>query len=179
MIGTLEEARALFDAVGDRWNDGYPPPGWKHLGSGGTRAAYLSPSGVVFKVCHEYEDDEKSHNEREHENFKKIVRCGKLPGNWRVPRSYLHHFQTEVQRWNYSTKAKEVQPTRVVILACDYIAGQEIGGWAEGWDECDMEEMERAFLAVGLHDVGGGNAVRCADGTHYIIDAAEDALIPA
>lgn len=48
MIGTPEEARAIY-AVGDGYNP-TPPEGWQFLGSGMYRNAFLSPSGVVYKV---------------------------------------------------------------------------------------------------------------------------------
>jgi hypothetical protein len=53
VIGTMEEAQEIFKAPENRL-----PPGWDRLGTGGTRQVYRSPTGVVYKVCWDYEDDE-------------------------------------------------------------------------------------------------------------------------
>jgi hypothetical protein len=44
MLGNAEEAKTIASA-----ND--TPDGWTYLGSGVSRRAYLSPSGVVYKVA--------------------------------------------------------------------------------------------------------------------------------
>lgn len=55
MIGTRDEVNAIAN-----WyeNGGHEPPeGWECLGSGSYRDAYLSPSGVVYKIQYaEYGD---------------------------------------------------------------------------------------------------------------------------
>lgn len=173
LIGTLDEAMELWESQFDRvcGNSNGAPPGWKYVGSGGTRVVYKSPSGVCYKVCYEYDDEEdETHNEVEHKNMRRIDREGKLPKGWRVPKTHLHIFQGHVKRWDYHMRKPKQQPARVVILATDYIDG-ELVGWSATED--DQNEMSNAFSAVGLCDTGGDNAVKAKDGTRYIIDAAE------
>lgn len=171
-VGTLDEAMELWEAVRGRSFGGNcnPPEGWEYVGSGGTRAVYRSPTGVCYKICHEYEETDTSHNDVEHVNFRRIEREGKLPPNWRVPRSRLHVFAANMHRWDYHLKREIQRPGRVAVIACDFISGTELG-WR--MPEEDREEMYSAFDAVGLHDTGGANAVMREDGTYFIIDAAE------
>jgi hypothetical protein len=171
-VGTLDEAMELWESVRGRsyGNNAEPPEGWEYIDSGGTRMVFKSPTGVCYKVCHEYEGYDKSHNDVEHNNFRRIEREGKLPKNWRVPKSRVHVFSANMRRWDYHMKREIVRPGRVAVLACDFISGEALG-W-RSTDE-DQAALQKAFSAVGLHDTGGYNAVRCEDGTHYIIDAAE------
>ena len=48
MLGRREHAQTIYDfhVSGKR----KPPDGFRHIGSGGTRSAYLGPDGVVYKV---------------------------------------------------------------------------------------------------------------------------------
>ena len=64
MIGTQEEAETawlIHDEYQKNWRNHEMPEGWRTLGSGMFRTAYLSPSGVVYKVenvCHDSNRDE-------------------------------------------------------------------------------------------------------------------------
>lgn len=178
MIGTIEEAQAIYQVVSARhWDfDNCPslPDGWDHLGTGGTRQAYLSPSGVVYKICHDYDPDEPSHNDREAENFKAIKHSGRLPKGWKVPESHLHAFETNLKRFDYKSKQPYEDRARVSVLACDYVAGMQMSAWDEV-PEDDWNAMQQAFAQVGLRDTDGANAVKSHDG-YYIIDAGEDML---
>lgn len=170
--GDYWEAKELYDAVGMGYKnsgDG-TPEGWKYLGSGGSRAAYLSPTGICYKVCHEYPPEDESLNDVEHKNFERIAREGKLPPKWRVPKSHLHVFEGTVRRWDYHMRERKTKPVRIAILACEYVPGEVLSYTA---DRETRVAVEKAFFAVGLSDTGGANAVRQGDGTHYIIDAAE------
>lgn len=174
MIGTLEEAQEIFDAVGDRWNLDYRaencPEGWTFLGSGGTRSVYLSPSGVAYKVCHNYEDEETpNYNEVEHYNFEVIRKHHTLPGKWRVPMSHIHQFNGRYKRYNAKTFKAEPVITRIAVLACEYVKGETFT-----WD--DPEDMCVVFAHVGLFDTVRSNAMKGDDGYRYIVDAAEEFL---
>jgi hypothetical protein len=181
MLGSLEEAQEIYEAVGQAWfrGEGEVPPGWSFIGSGGTRRVYLSPSGVAYKVCHHYEDDDQSNNELEYKNFRRIQREGKLPGNWRIPRSYLHKFRGNVSRYNHKTHKEETVPTDITILALDYIDGEGIGGHITPPPEKQQatDEAGVVFSKIGLNDLGGKNVIKSGD-TYYIIDAAERMLPP-
>lgn len=170
MIGSLAEAQEIFDAVGDRWNIDYDPSacpeGWTFLGSGGTRSVYLSPSGVAYKVCHTYEDDdEPSYNDVEHYNFEIIRKYGKLPNRWRVPQSHIHCFNGRYKRYNHKTFKAELGTAKITILACEYIKGVSFHD--------DPEDMDAVFDSVGLFDTVRSNAVKGDNGYRYIVDAAE------
>lgn len=171
MIGTLAEAQEIFEAVGDRWKIDYDPydvpEGWKYLGMGGTRSVYLSPSGVAYKVCHEYSDDEPNANEVEHYNFDVIRKYHSLPGKWRVPVSHIHQFEGQYKRYNYKTFKAEPVVARITILACEYVKGQTFT-----WDD-DAEDMHVVFARVGLFDTVRSNAMKSDNGDRYIVDAAE------
>lgn len=172
-LGNMDEAMELWRAQDARMraeNDG-TPPGWQYIGSGGTRIVYRAPSGVCYKICYEYDDDEdETHNELEHKNMRRIAREGRLPNNWRVPKTHLHVFESHMANWDFHSRKRKQRPCRVVILACEYVEGTPIGFSAP---KSDRDEMETAFATVGLYDVGGANAVKCEDGTRYIVDAAE------
>lgn len=178
-LGSLAEAKEIFDAVGDSFRQDHEavPPGWTYVSSGGTRKVYLSPTGIAYKVCYDYSDDEHepTWNDLEYLNLKRIRREGKLPPGWKVPRTQLHVFQDNITRWVWTNKKEESVRCRVTILAMDYIYGQTVGGWDnEGTPE--SLSMEEAFRRVGLGDVGGKNAIKTPEGDHYIIDAAEEML---
>lgn len=170
-LGTEEEAREIFGAVGDRFlhEPERVPGSWKYIGHGGTRSVYLSPSGVVYKISLDGGDDEPCSNDKEHTNFRRIKQSGRLPRGWRVPKSHLHVFTANYSRWNWETKKPEHRPGRVAVLACEYVPGKLIGGWDNKADE----ETQDVFEAVGLNDWHGANTIQAADGIRYIIDAAE------
>lgn len=51
LVGNQEEATLIHNWYhDDRWSRAALPEGWTKLGEGSFRAAYLSPSGVVYKV---------------------------------------------------------------------------------------------------------------------------------
>lgn len=171
-VGSLDEAMELWEYYQDRTkgNGDGTPPNWEYLGSGGTRVAYKSPTGVCYKVCYEYDEDDQTYNEVEHKNMQRIRREGKLPNGWKPLRTYLHVFESHQRKWDYHMRTQKTNTLRVVILACDYIEGQAIC-WLSA--PAEMNEMHRAFAACGLTDTGGANAIRANDGTYYVIDAAE------
>lgn len=171
-LGSLDEAIELWKAQEGRVkgdNDG-TPVGWQFVGSGGTRVVYKSPSGICYKVCYEYDDDDETHNEVEHKNMKRIAREGKLPNGWKVPKTALHIFEGNFRRWDYHMRKPKYKKGRVVILATEFVDGTPLN-WAA--PEVEREKMYSAFEAVGLNDTGGANAIKAKDGTYHIVDAAE------
>mgnify|MGYP003577083406 CR=1 FL=1 len=176
-LGTVEDARIIFDAVELGWHnadDVILPDGWSFVGSGGTRRVYRSPSGVVYKVEYSYGDGELSWNEMEYENFRRIKQEGNLPGDWRVPRSYLHTFRANIAKWEYPSRKKVESEVSVGILACEYIKGRPVGGWClPDPQQKEKEEATVVFSKIGLNDLGGQNVILTDEGNYYIIDAAE------
>lgn len=166
MIGSIHEAKLIFDACGDRWIDGILPEGWSHLGGGSTREAYLSPSGVVYKICHYYQEDYPSENEYEFFNFARIKQDGRLPKGWMVPEVTLHDFEATFHVYSYDTLNPEMRTCKVAVLASEYVPGPE-----ESLDDSDVAIV---FAKVGLTDCTTLNAKRHQEtDRYYIIDAGE------
>lgn len=98
MFGNETEARFIRD-----WRDLYlragrttheipVPEDWKKLGSGCYRTAYLSPSGVVYKVQHRKTSWQT--NVGEAEKIRSLM-FRKLPKGCRLPRFALYDLGTE------------------------------------------------------------------------------------
>lgn len=90
MIGNIEEATLILRHVrsyqeGQGWLYCTPgaPEGWEVLGSGCYRIAYLSPSGVVYKV--QLHRDSLQSNEGEFRNIREQF-FRKMPIGCRLPR---------------------------------------------------------------------------------------------
>lgn len=91
---------------------GAHPEGWKYLGSGAFRAAYLSPEGVVYKVQIDRWYSIQS-NHSEYETWKRLYFGCKMPKYSRLPKlSYypvpemrnlgviaIEQFHTAPPRW--------------------------------------------------------------------------------
>lgn len=67
-----------------------PPEGWTHLGGGSFRSAYLSPSGVVYKVQKNLSGSRYQTNYGEWETWKRLYLGCKMPEYSRLPR--LNYF---------------------------------------------------------------------------------------
>lgn len=64
------------------------PEGWKFLAAGMSRRAYLSPSGVVYKVQRNLESDYQG-NKGEHETAERVRKSGSVRGAY-IPRTSLY-----------------------------------------------------------------------------------------
>jgi hypothetical protein len=101
-IGTEEEAGFILywylhvAAKSGYYDQPEAPEGWKRLGSGCYRIAYLSPSGVVYKVQGRYEanDDRWQSNKTETANLRKNA-LKKFPKGCRLPRWSEFYFGTK------------------------------------------------------------------------------------
>lgn len=172
MIGTLAEAQEIFAVVGDRWlKTRPPPPDWKKIGSGRSRTAYLSPSGIVYKICHVYDDYTMNYNELEERNFKWLRVHRKLPKGWSVPECSLHAFEATFTRWSHKAGTTVNTPGRVTVMASEYVDGEHL----YDYNSPDAERMCEVFALIGLTDDYGGN-VKKSEGICYIIDAGEELL---
>lgn len=84
MIGNAEEAARIT-----QWYyDGYvgdAPEGWKYLGAGVFRTAYLSPSGVVYKVQKSRAYSCQS-NQGEWDAYRRLYYTCKMPKHSRLPK---------------------------------------------------------------------------------------------
>lgn len=86
LVGNQEEAALIHEwyhySRSGSWN---LPEGWTRLGEGSFRAAYLSPSGVVYKVqkdlLHGYQT-----NHGEYEKWRDLYFNCKMPQHSRLPK---------------------------------------------------------------------------------------------
>lgn len=93
MIGNADEALFIRDwyiGLGPerRYESFDTPEGWERLGSGAYRAAFLSPSEVVYKVQHSYKYSSQS-NAGEAETLRRYW-LTRMPKGCRLPRWSLY-----------------------------------------------------------------------------------------
>jgi hypothetical protein len=71
-IGSYEEAEIIAGTVGKGRN--VAPEGWRLLGTGYYRDAYVSPSGTVYKVptYDNYEESGWESNQQEYDNLSRL-----------------------------------------------------------------------------------------------------------
>lgn len=101
-IGTEEEAGFILywhlhvASKSSYYEQPEPPKGWSRLGSGCYRIAYLSPSGVVYKVQGRYmaDDEQYQSNKTETANLRKYA-LKKFPKGCRLPRWSEFYFGTK------------------------------------------------------------------------------------
>ncbi len=156
-IGSQSEATEILTAYreGDKkdlWYADIPlPKGWRYLGHGMYRAAFLSPSGVVYKVETGNRISRMQSNVSEYERILEL------------------RFSDDVKEtgviipkaWLYSVSGRD-------IIAMEYMDGE----WASGYhsmDECDCAGRFGDMCAwsqfitlesrLGMSDIHEGNAV--------------------
>lgn len=91
MIGNAEEAEFIhywYHAKWDQFSE-TAPEGWEYLGEGCYRTAYLSPTGVVYKV-QQSESGGWQTNAGEWEVWKRLYFGCKMPVHSRLPKMYYH-----------------------------------------------------------------------------------------
>jgi hypothetical protein len=170
MVGCVTEAIeiASWDMELDEHDEWYDiPEGWTYLGEGEYRAAFLSPSGIVYK--REINDGAWfGHNTTE---YKYICKARLIPvQGWRVPDSSLYDVPV-----GYSM---------VTVIAMEFIGGEfdtycELNykkkctcGKPDG--KCTYYAWLEVMEAWGVSDVHRGNIRVQHDGTRVLIDAAGD-----
>lgn len=124
------------------------PDGWRKIGEGIARDAYLSPSGVIYKLPR----DGRNSSDQSYSEAVSADRTGNiLPfDGWRIPDVTVFHFG-------------------VPIVAMEYVA---TGYSAAGPDAIDHYEKTRDVAAewFGLSDLHYENVRFDNDGTVVIID---------
>lgn len=150
MIGSPEEAliASKFRVVHE-YAESYPfelPPGWTFLGHGAWRNAFLSPTGVVYKL---QIGDQDTANYEEYQNYLEIIKTP-IPG-WYVPEVDLY----------------SVGP--IDIIAMEYIEGEPDDD-VEAEDYYFPEEWFEATNSWGIEDVSPFNIIIMSDGKRALID---------
>lgn len=161
MIGTNEEAQLIAE-----WplSPEEAPPGWRILGEGTFRRAYLSPSEVVYKK-ELFRIKGVAGNRSEDKNLRKAVEIS-VPG-WRIPEHHL--FETE---------------EGVPIMAMEYVIGTFMEECYCDTDpeyrycecsrpsgKCIMDILNEPYAHWGLTDTHQDNVIVEEDGTYALIDA--------
>jgi hypothetical protein len=93
MIGNADEALFIRDwyiglGAERRYDSHDTPEGWERLGNGAYRAAFLSPSGVAYKVQHSYKYSSQS-NAGEAKTLRRYW-LTRMPKGCRLPRWSLY-----------------------------------------------------------------------------------------
>lgn len=191
-IGSRREAMTLLDTVDEQNWDG--PEGWTLLGSGCFRTAFLSPSGIVYKI-----GDEEA-NASEVRKAAALRRRTNLPDFIYIPVVSAFTFQRwrTINRYDYTLEKEYTERVhrREVVSAMEYIAGehppycfnaswagsQEVycscgeygdgaGDYFAGVPMCDNARMlDNIKRATGSSDVHNENVIRMTDGRIAFID---------
>lgn len=183
--GTADELVRPTAPEGMRW---VMPEGWKRLGSGCYRTAYLSPRGVVYKVnARRYDGEEyDGYNHAEFRNIITIKSTRTVPEMWRIPDATLYRMP-EMQhtddyrgrkfRGNDYVIAMPLIDTEVPLNTCyswddepckcaDEPGNIRVGG------VCTRKLFREASKALHLSDLHTNNVFPQADGTLVVVDVA-------
>jgi len=128
------------------------------VGGGTFRQAYLSPTGVVYKVCRTGSlfNTPNEHNESEYEAYLRIRKAKLKYKGWRINPIHSHTFMDGNER--------------VVVNASKYVEGtieKLPDGLTEYYDRLSV--IDTAFSAFGLSDGHEENYLRTRRG-RVIID---------
>jgi len=137
MIGSLEDARLIYSRR--KSGRGAMPKGWKKVGEGVYRTAYLSPDGVVYKICN---DKDQSNNDREYQTYLNIRKSKTKYKGWKVNPVHSYNFM--------------YGHDKVVVNASPFVEGKhELVDWGStDYDKISREEekINQAFQAFGILD---------------------------
>lgn len=170
MIGCLTEAIEIaswemeYDDHYKEWL--YIPDGWEYLGEGEHRAAFLSPSGVVYK--REIGDGEWFGANSIEYRYLRNAQISPVEG-WRVPDHELYDIPVGYKM--VSVMAVEFVGGEMDVF-CDYFKGGCTCGKPDG--KCTRVAALEIMEAWGVSDVHRGNIRVQYDGTRVLIDAAGD-----
>lgn len=93
LVGNQEEATLIHEWYHDHHGRYGAPEGWKYLNAGSFRAAYLSPSGVVYKVQKDRQGYGYQSNKGEYDKWRDLYFKCKMPRYSRLPK--MGYFPTE------------------------------------------------------------------------------------
>jgi hypothetical protein len=137
------------------------PEGWKRIGGGCFRSAWLSPDGVIYKVEHAYGSYGQSNSE-EYENVVRILTGNKSHPYVSIPRVTY-----------YALDGRGV-------IAMEYVKGENPGychGCGSGYRHCTTKvrgkcinqiyvEIEKEF---GLFDMHSGNVMFIPEQESFVV----------
>lgn len=144
-IGSMTEAETILAAHKGKTI----PAGWKEIGSGEYRTAYLSPTGVVYKIERGFRKNQS--NRGEYERILEL-RYDKILAGYGayIPKAWLYECgRTDVIAMEYVTGAS-------ITLAC--LLDNECKCGPE-FSECGWDILDRVSTASGLTDLHRDNVV--------------------
>lgn len=152
LIGNQEEAQFIHDWWWEERHDrhGDAPEGWEYLGQGSFRIAYLSPSGVVYKVQKEGAHYTYQTNKGEHEAWRRLYFNCKMPEHTRLPK--IGYFPID-ESWG--------------VIAIERLRrGYDYWGCVPGTNDSLTwrEVIERISAECRIGDLGGNNLFLDDDG---------------
>lgn len=92
LVGNQDEATFIHNwyhahaRLRDYYVNSNLPEGWQFLGAGSFRAAYLSPSGVVYKVQKDLSGSRYQTNKGEYDAWRRLYFNTKMPRYSRLPK---------------------------------------------------------------------------------------------
>jgi hypothetical protein len=141
MIGNAQDASIALTQRSNR-----PKDGWKLLGEGCSRSAFLSPAGIVYKICH-YSDDVANHAEIK--NYKMLKSC---------TLKYCRIAETTM----YEVDAR-------AVIAMEYIHINDIYSCSE---EDLFSIKHELYVIAKIYDIHEENVGIDSDGTFVVFDYA-------
>lgn len=140
----------------------YPEKGWRRIGAGSTRTAYLSPARVVYKVGDDYINQIEAKRARLARSSKKLADLGV-----KVPRTRLHHVQgRSVMAMEYvpSAKVADCSSLSTYSYNCDCKPGKKRLCWSV---------LYGRLGDLGFYDMWEANVRLTPDNEIYLIDLGE------
>lgn len=149
------------------------PKGWKFLGKGSYRWAFLAPDGVVYKVDRKRQSD--AGNDGEARNFTRITAKGRMPAQVYIPAWTLYEFGDD----RYVMAMEKVE-TRFSFTYCDeygddcncdMLALRDVfADMLAQYNGCWTQWLDSVGGACGLYDLHEENIFPQADGRVALID---------
>jgi hypothetical protein len=174
-IGSHAAARFIFDYAngpGIYGNDA--PEGWKYLGAGCNRAAYLAPDGFVYKVGNSEDNRQDSFNSRTYRRNRALRALG-----INIPRANLYRMPNDpTWGWHRWVVAMEfVDQHESKVFHCSKWMGHS---WADEGCTCEpvgrmcWDDVRIAIQKItGWSDLHDGNVIFDQDERIWIIDLGE------
>lgn len=157
MIGNETDARTALSLPSCR---GILPDGWRYIGEGISRFAYLSPEGVVYKVGSDFS------NEWEFENFSRLMvdyHYIMQTTRFRIPKMALYHVGVD------TVIAAEYVPNKGKFdCARNYYYGNDFCSCNQPICYHDMVDVIEATL--GISDIHFDNVHIDSEGNFWVID---------
>lgn len=125
------------------------PEGWKYLGSGWSRDAFLGPDGVVYKVARNFGLSR--------------ARSQALACSYSEAKTYKEKHQLA---WEHGFRLAECKLLNNSVIAMEYVS-------KSGRHQLDWEIMMQLEIILGLADLHSDNCWLDEDGIPTIIDYAE------